>query len=126
MTEKDISATSDPFLFDHEALEQIADRSTISQGLIFFKENRVISMDRDESTLWAQVEDEQRSDFPLDIEIVGNCDGKPRFRCACDEGLDLICPHLVATLYAYADHCETAEGILSATDTAISDRIKRG
>jgi len=126
MTEKDIYAASDPFLFDHEALEQIADRSAISQGLIFFKENRVISMDRDESTLWAQVEDEQRSDFPLDIEIVGNCDGKLRYHCTCDDGLDMICPHLVATLYAYADHCETAEGILSATDTAISDRIKRG
>ena len=116
----------DPFFFDHEALQQIADRSTINKGLIFFKENRVISLDRDDTVLWAQVEDEQRSDFPLDIEIEMGADGKPYYRCNCDDGTDSICAHLVAALYAYADHRQTADGILSATDTAINDRIKRG
>jgi superfamily II DNA or RNA helicase len=116
----------DPFLFDHEALQQIADRKAIHQGLLFFKENRVIRLDRDDTALWAQVEDEQRSDFPLDIEIEIGADGQPHYHCSCDDGTDRICPHLVAALYAYADHRETAQGILSATDTAISDRIKRG
>ena len=53
---------NDPFLFDHEALQRIADRSAVNQGLVFFKENRVISLDRDDTLLWAQVEDEQRSE----------------------------------------------------------------
>ena len=117
---------NDQFFFDHEALQQIADRSAINQGLVFFKENRVISLDRDDTVLWAQVEDEQRSDFPLDIEIELDADGKPHCRCNCDDGADGICAHLVAALYAYADQRQTADGILSATDTAINDRIKRG
>jgi len=126
MTTHTTPGDKDPFLFDHDALQQIADQSAINQGLIFFKENRVISLDRDETTLWAQVEDEARSDFPLDIEIEIGADGNPHYQCNCDDGSDGICAHLVAALYAYADHCQTAEGILSATDTAINDRIKRG
>ncbi len=126
MTTHTIPADNDPFLYDHEALQQIADRSAINQGLVFFKENRVISLDRDDTVLWAQVEDEQRSDFPLDIEIEFDSDGKPRCHCSCDDGAHGICAHLVAALYAYADHRQTADGILSAADTAINDRIKRG
>ncbi|WP_218188200.1 SWIM zinc finger family protein [Desulfosarcina cetonica] len=86
----------------------------------------MISLDRDDTALWAQVEDEARSDFPLDIEIELDAEGNPHYHCNCDDGAERICPHLVAALYAYADQRETAEGILSATDTAISDRIKRG
>lgn len=126
MTTHTIPDDKDPFLFDHDALQHIADRSAINQGLIYFKENRVISMDRDETTLWAQVEDEARSDFPLDVEIEIGVDGNPHYRCNCDDGRDGICAHFVAALYAYADHCQTTDGILSATDTAINDRIKRG
>jgi uncharacterized Zn finger protein len=126
MTARTIPADKDPFFFDHEALQQIADRSAINQGLVFFKENRVISLDRDDTVLWAQVEDEQRSDFPLDIEIEYDSDGRQHYHCNCDDGTDSICAHLVAALYAYADHRQTADGILSATDTAINDRIKRG
>ena len=116
----------DPFFFDHDALQQIASPSIINQGLTFFKENRVISLERDDSALWAQVEDEGQSDFPLDTEIEIGADGKALYHCNCDDGVDGICAHLVAALYAYADHRQTADGILSATDTAINDRIKRG
>ena len=116
----------DPFYFDHEALQQIADRSTINQGLIFFKENRVINLDRDDSVLYAQVEDEERSDWPLDIEIETGTEGNLQYHCNCDDAANGICVHMVAALYAYADQRQTADGILSATDTAINDRIKRG
>ena len=126
MTTHSTPDNKDPFFFDHDALQQIADRSAINQGLIFFKENRVIDLDRDDTLLWAQVEDEARSDFPLDIEIERDADGRLHCHCNCDDGSDRICAHLVAALYAYADQRQTADGILSATDTAISDRIKRG
>lgn len=126
MTTHTTPDNKDPFFFDHEALQEIADRSAINQGLIFFKENRVIDLDRDDTVIWAQVEDEARSDFPLDIEIEIDAGGKLHCHCSCDDGTDRICAHLVAALYAYADQRQTADGILSATDTAISDRIKRG
>jgi superfamily II DNA or RNA helicase len=126
MTTHTTQNDKDPFLYDHEALQQIADRSAINRGLIFFKENRVISLDRDNTVLYAQVEDEERSDFPLDIEIELDAEGKPHCHCNCDDGTHGFCAHLVAVLYAYADHRQTADGILSATDTAINDRIKRG
>lgn len=126
MPHENVSTHPDLFLYDHEALQEIADAATISQGLIFFKENRVISLDRDDALLWSQVEDEERSDFPLDVAIELTADGQPQYRCTCDDGTDKICSHIVTTLYAYADQCEQTKGILSATDTAISDRIKRG
>ena len=69
MTTHTTPDNKDPFFFDHEALQEIADRSAINQGLIFFKENRVIDLDRDDTVIWAQVEDEARSDFPLDMDL---------------------------------------------------------
>ncbi len=126
MTTHAIPDNKDPFIYDHEALQQIAERSVIHQGLVFFKENRVIGLDRDDTNLWAQVEDEERSDFPLDVEIESDSSGRLHCHCNCDDGADGICAHMVAALYAYTDHRQTADGILSATDTAINDRIKRG
>nr|WP_320190809.1 SNF2-related protein [uncultured Desulfobacter sp.] len=120
------STENDPLFFDHDRLEQLAAPGVISLGLTFFKENRVITLDQEDRTLWAQVEDEERSDFPLDIEIEIGADNTPLCRCDCDESHDGVCAHMVAALYAYADQRQTAEGILSASDTAISDRIKRG
>ncbi len=126
MTTQTAPDNTDPFFFDHEALQQITDRSTINQGLIFFKENRVIDLDRDDTVLYAQVEDEERSDWPLDLKIETDADGNLHYHCDCDDAADDVCVHMVAALYAYADQRQTADGILSATDTAINDRVKRG
>jgi len=47
----------DAFFFDHEGLEAVAAYAVIGDGLRYFKEHRVLTVDRDQDRLWAQVED---------------------------------------------------------------------
>ena len=47
----------DPFFFDREGLEAVADTAVVGEGLRCFKEHRVIAVDQDQELLWAQVED---------------------------------------------------------------------
>ncbi len=118
-------ANTDVFIFDREDLQSIASQQIISQGLICFKENRVLGLDQSENQLWAVVEDEELSDLPLDIQIDHSPDGRLFFTCDCDEGEKEICLHQVAVLFAYADQRQEIEGLMSAADTAVKDRMKR-
>ena len=117
----------DSYFFDREDLQKIADETAIRQGLACYKENRVFDLDYDQETLWAKVEDENVADFPLDIEIKVSENNALSFYCDCLESDDkMVCRHLVAVLYAYADHHGETSELLSATDSAIKDRMKRG
>ncbi len=118
-------ANSDSFFFDRENLQAIASGDVISRGLECFKENRVLEMDQDKNRLWASVEDDQITDVPLDIQVDLSPDGRLFFSCECDESQKEICLHQVAVLFAYADRLQEIEGLMSAADTAIKDRIKR-
>ncbi|OQY08257.1 MAG: helicase [Desulfobacteraceae bacterium 4572_123] len=121
------SINQDPFFFDGEELRTIADEAAVRQGLAMHKENRVFDMDYDREGLWAMVEDEDISSTPLDIEIRVTGEKELSFSCQCQGAEDGIpCSHMVAVLYAYADrHGETNE-LLTATDSAIKARMKRG
>ncbi len=57
----------DVFLFDREKLQKRASEKVVKQGLACFNENRVLELDRDEKRLWASVEDDEVSDFPLAV-----------------------------------------------------------
>ena len=121
------SQNQDPFYFDGEGLQTIANEAAIRQGLAIYKENRVFEMDHDQEGVWAMVEDEDISGTPLDIEIRVTGENEISFSCGCAGTEDgTPCPHMVAVLYAYADrHGETNE-LLTATDSAIKARMKRG
>lgn len=121
------SINQDPFFFDNEELQTIADNAAIRQGLAMHKENRVFEMDNDNEGLWAMVEDEDISSTPLDIEIRVTGEKELSFSCECPESEEETpCSHMVAVLYTYADrHGETNE-LLTATDSAIKARMKRG
>ena len=121
------SINQDPFYFDGEGLQTIANEAAIRQGLAIHKENRVFEMDHDQEGLWAMVEDEDISSIPLDIEIRVTGEKELSFSCQCPGSEDgTPCAHMVAVLYAYADrHGETNE-LLTATDSAIKARMKRG
>ncbi len=120
------SVNEDVFFFDREDLQAVADPKQISLGLACFKENRVLEIDQDETRLWAVVEDETLADFPLDVKVELSPEGNLHFHCDCRESLEAICRHQVAALYAYADQRQEVDGLLTAVDTAIKDRIKRG
>lgn len=115
-----------PFLFDSETIEEIAGHNAITQGITYFKENRVMGIDYNSNSLWAMVEDED-FDFPVDVSVNLDNDNRLFFTCSCGlNGQKDICHHVVAALYAFADENGDAKRIMTAADTATQDRIKRG
>ncbi len=126
MTRAASSNSQDPYFFDREDLEKIADEASIRRGLAFYKENRVIEADQDRELLWGRVEDPD-SDFPYDIAIRLPDDKNPSFQCGCGANQEnAVCQHITAVLFAYADQWGESDELLSAAESAIKDRIKRG
>ncbi|MBU0674024.1 MAG: DEAD/DEAH box helicase [Proteobacteria bacterium] len=116
----------DPYYFDQEELQTIADDHTIRQGLTFYKENRVIEIDLDHDLLWGKVEDTD-SDIPYDAEVRLTEAGELSYRCSCAaDQMESTCRHIVAVLYAYADQSGETNELMSAADHAIKERSKRG
>jgi superfamily II DNA or RNA helicase len=118
-----VSQHEDPFRVDREGLEAVTAAETVRDGLRYFKEHRVISVNREEERLWAQVEDESL-DIPCMVEATATQDSF-RIECDCQQG-EGVCRHMVAALYAYEKPDESSGQLLSAADTAIRDRIHRG
>lgn len=115
----------DPFFFDQESLRQIAAEQVIGEGLRFFKDHQVLAIDQDGDRLWGRVEDEEE-EMPLVVEITVAEDGGLLLACDCAASRSAVCRHQVAALYAYADQKVASDQLLSAADTAINDRVKRG
>lgn len=113
----------DPFFFDREGLAAVASAGVVGEGLRFFKEHRVISVDQDQDWLQAQVEDDAL-EFPCMVDLSATDEGLV-LACDCADGTT-VCHHMVAALYAYAEQKEATGQIFSAADTAIRDRAKRG
>jgi len=121
-----VPAEQDPFLFDSEQLHAIAGASTIGKGLVYFKDHRVTDLDRDDSRLWASVEDEDE-DLVLGTELSYDPDGNLVAACQCGgEENDAVCKHAVAALYAYAAQRSETDQLLGAVDSAIEERTQRG
>ena len=47
----------DPYFFDREDLQAIADERTVKHGLRSFRDKRVMEVDQEGELLWARVED---------------------------------------------------------------------
>jgi len=120
-----VSSDKNIFLFDREELERIGSIETVGQGLTCFNENRVISIDNDDKRLWALVEDEKGENLPLTVQIEKGQENTLLASCDCTGADDCACLHIVAALFAYADICHENDGLMSAVDTAIKDRVKR-
>ncbi|MEZ5452835.1 MAG: DEAD/DEAH box helicase [Thiothrix sp.] len=118
-----MSNARDLFLFDSEQLHALADAATVRHGLAWFKENRVTSVDHDETHLWAAVEDENGD--MLNSEVWFDEDGEMQISCGCGGDTQQVCSHVIAALYAHASH-SGEQVLLGATETAIEWRVKRG
>jgi superfamily II DNA or RNA helicase len=117
----------DPFLYDAEQLQGLAGEAVLRRGLAWFKENRVVEVEREETLLRAQVEDPD-ADLPRLTELAYDAAGNLQVRCGCEEAsAGFACGHAVAALLAYASrqHLDAA-GLLSAADGAIEERVQRG
>jgi superfamily II DNA or RNA helicase len=114
----------DLFLYDTERLHDLAAEDLVRQGLRYFCDNRVISVERQDRRLIAQVEDEDEEVYWLEL-TTGDESG---LVASCDCGSELpACVHAIAALYAYADqYGQDQEGLGSAVDEAIQERVKKG
>ncbi len=121
--------TKDPFFFDSEAMALIADEDVIREGLAFFREHRVLDMGHDPVSrmLWGSMEHDDEQVLPYDTRIQEDDKGGLIFNCSCGEcAADKACLHIVALLFSYSDQVDETDRLMSATDTALRDRIKRG
>ena len=116
---------NDPFFFDQDRLQSIADRTVIHFGLEDHRQNRVMEIDQDQELLWGRVEGAD-PEIPNEVTIRLGDTGLV-FSCDCEDGAsDTVCRHTVAVLCKYADQRGETDQLLTATDSAIKDRIKRG
>ena len=124
-------ATKSPdnaFLYDTDQLNAIADEETIRQGLAWFKNNSVHSLNHEDEHLSAIVEDDNLEE-DISCHLSYSNDGQLISDCDCHDTKtatgSTVCSHAVAILYAYAAQSESSE-FLGAVDSAIELRAKRG
>ena len=115
----------DPFFFDQEQLQTIAEKSVVSSGLQDNKNNCVLEIDQSGDNLWGQVED-INFEYPQDVTLRLTEEGL-LFACDCgDITQTSACRHVIAVLCSYADQCSETDKLISAVDNAIRNRVKRG
>ena len=125
MTQPQEKNSSNQFCFDQEKLQSIADKNTIRDGLKDHRENKVMDIDHNGDVLWGQVEGED-ADIP-EIVTIRLSEDILTFNCECREVFaNGVCRHVVAVLCKYADQYGETDKLLTATDGAIKNRIKRG
>ena len=119
-----------PFLFDQENMQAIADPKTIKDAHLCYSEHRVISLDFDNDFLSAEIsENEDKDEFFFQVNLWKSEDGISA-ECDCIEiAEDENCPpcrHILAALFACSEKQLESDKLMSAADTAVRDRIKRG
>ena len=125
MTQPQEKSSSNQFYFDQERLQSIAEKNTIRDGLKDHRQNKVMDIDHKGDVLWGQVEGED-ADIP-EIVTIRLSEDTLSFNCECSEVFaNGACRHVVAVLCKYADQYGETDKLLTATDSAIKNRIKRG
>jgi len=128
MTEQSPSSmTTDLFLYDTDQLGAISNEENIRQGLAWFKNNSVHSLDLEGVALYGVVEDLEYNQDEQDVHcsLTHSDEGKLSASCDCNKPASEICSHAIALLYAYAAKAESVE-FVGAVDNAIAMRSKRG
>lgn len=121
---------TDPFLLDNEQIEALAEPHLIRLGLQHSIDKRVTALDRQETGLWAEVEDAATGD-KLQVDIRLQADGRLRHVCACPESMSgdaNLCIHAIAALFTYAreEGGDNGQNLLDdAVQAAIAERISK-
>ncbi len=93
--------TTDPFLFDTEQLQTLADDRELRAGLADYRSQCVTEMQLDEQGLFAGVEDSSSGEV-LSTQLHYDVDGNLFVTCGCEYAGEGLCRHGVALLYTYA------------------------
>ncbi|MFT4925592.1 MAG: superfamily II DNA or RNA helicase [Phenylobacterium sp.] len=131
------TANNFTFNYDAEQLLTLTSEKIYRAGLYYFREDRVIEhfleFHQDQAHLMARVEGSDPN-MPYDVELTHDKQGNLETLCDClsnfsEHDDDPICKHAIATLLTYADtnpQDPEQQQFLSAKETAIKDRVKRG
>lgn len=126
MFSENANADQDPFLYDNEQMHALAPPRVVETGLLWFKENRVTDLKRDEDNLWAQVEDPEW-EHPLSTDLGYDDAGNLTAVCGCGSMQEHVCAHAVAVLFQYAAQRDGPDAaLLSARESALEERRQKG
>ncbi len=113
----------DRFVFDIEQLHTLAEEQAVRQGLDDYKRSRVTWAETEGEQLFGRVEDAE-SEEELTLEAWCDGDGNLHADCACGQGDGRLCRHAVAALFAYSARVGSPKELLSASESAIEERIQ--
>jgi len=116
---------TDPFLYDTDTLSQLTSDPLYRQGLKYVKNDHVMEVYEDGRQLFALIEENQ-ADMPYQVVLSHSQQAGLEVECDCGSSQDQLCQHAVAALLSYRNQQQQDHGYLSAMETAIQDRIKRG
>ena len=111
----------DPFFFDGEELAQLAGEGVYAEALADFKAARVTSIQRDEDSLFGEVEDAE-SGKSLALRLSLDDSGGLTADCQC--AAHGLCRHAVALLCRYAAE-QGAGDAASAREAALEERLQK-
>lgn len=118
------SPTPPNYLLDTEQLLESAGDAAYRQGLRYFKDDHVIEAYEAQGQLLALV-DEVDSEMPFQVALGYTHQRALEVECDCHCNPSRLCGHAVAALLSFTAQQEES-GYLSARESAIQDRIKRG
>lgn len=113
----------DPFVFDIEQLQALADEQRVREGLDDFKANRVTWVEVEDGLLMARVED-AATEEEMALEIRSGIDGSLLAECGCGRIDGALCRHGIAALFAHAAQAGASRELMSANESAIKERIQ--
>lgn len=108
---------------DSNKLINFASAQAYKEGLLYYKQDRVIEHYVQQGKLYATVEGSNPM-WPYHLNVHLQNDGEIIARCECN-AQEKLCKHAIAALLSLNDNQDEAESLGSAKDTAIADRIKR-
>ena len=120
-----MTSTISDFLLDPERLLGLAGDMAYQQGLRYHKNDHVMEVYEAQGQLLASV-DEVDSEMPLQLVLGYTHQQKLEVECDCHGDPSRLCRHAVAALLRFAEQQQEDPGYLSARESAIQDRIKRG
>lgn len=115
----------DPFLFDSEQIQTLAEPGLIRAALRLSQDNRVTDLDCDGERLWARVEDADTEE-QLDLSLAYDADGNLHAECQCNGDPEGLCVHALAALFAHGQASGLSGDLTGAVEGAIGERVLRG
>lgn len=117
---------NDLFIYDTERFNSITSDDIRQQGLIYFTERRVLTLDKQDRVLTASVDD-VATNIIYKVAVTQSTGDRLLIQCDCSPNQNRACKHAVAALYSYSAYAERyKKQIETAAHDVIQDCIDNG